>query len=148
MNLENISKTFEEAGADIKIDSMFWLTNTAKCGSMPDGFKYDFLGDGPERIGDVLRALGILQHLTEEEIEEWNADYICDVIFEKNPVGFLLLAATPIPKDFTETGGYRTSGFGHYTTKWFYAEDLEKFASDAVDWAESVIEKYRAEAAA
>ena len=55
--------------------------------------------------------------------------------------GFLAQFATPNPFGFSSDGSAYTSGWGFLTTKWFYADNIEKLEVDAIKWARENFEE-------
>lgn len=70
-----------------------------------------------------------------QEIENgyFEIEWFIDWINEKRRHGYGILFATPVMKPIGEGG--RDYSWGHYSTKWIYADTLEEAVDKAVLWA-------------
>lgn len=132
-------KFFDES---IRLGSLIWVPGqTDQYGENVKEFFEDV-----EEASDLTEILGF--PISEETASElWNGDddeigEIWSKLFRAGRLGFIVKAETPWPFNFTE-GGY-SSGFGHYTSKWFYTEALdEAFVDRLIAWKESIVERAR-----
>lgn len=85
---------------------------------------------------EVWEALGSLAP-DEASTEEWGEALRC-----MRKLGFLVQFATPMPRDFSDDGGYSFS-WGHYTTQWIYDDSFESACARALKWQEEFIKASR-----
>jgi hypothetical protein len=122
--------------ASVRIEKMLWIPGV--CAGATDDFK-DFIDDDLLDAEEVHRALPWIKHFAEKE---WPAEDILCELARKNANGFFVQLATPVPSNFSKSGGY-CSSWGHYRTKWFYFDSLEAIGQGAVAWADRVVETAR-----
>ena len=73
------------------------------------------------------------------QYEKWE---IVEQLIANRKLGFLIKFATPVPRDFT-ANGYSTNGWGNYTTRWIYADNLEGACKKAIEWHRDYIQRKR-----
>ena len=127
--------------ASVRVEQMFWIPGIT---AQPPREFEDFLSD--EIAGDcapaVLEALPFLKGMIDEGAEA--EDVVAEMNFRRK-IGFIAQVATPRPYDIRKDGSHSFT-WGHYHTKWLYADTLESLSEQAVTWAEGVLETAKAEA--
>ena len=132
----------------IRTEQIIWLSGQTD--QIADDLRR-FFNESSDTTEAVSEVLGI--ELTPTEAEnfedgELSDDDIVDILNRMDDVGragFLVSAGTPVPQSFGEDGSYSTSGFGFYTTKWFYTDSFdEAFMNRLVEWKEAFVEHRKA----
>lgn len=142
----DFATTFFES--NIRQEEMIWLACQAD--QYTETLR-DFFTDGDVSAASMSNLFGV--SFTDDELESASAarrssDAIGDFmrrLYKAGKMGFLVKVGTPIPTSF-HPSGYSTSGFGYYTTAWFYTDKLDrKFTNRLIAWQEEFIAKKRAD---
>jgi hypothetical protein len=143
MSREIAETCFDE---NIRVEKIIWLA--AQADQYPRDVQEFFEDASAEEQSELLdikiskELADTLWHGDDDNIGEIFSRLGC-----KGRLGFLVKAATPIPFDFREGGGYSHCGFGRYRTKWFYTDALDPdFIKKLVAWKEEVVERERKKA--
>ncbi len=122
----------------LRAEKIFHLASQGQGDAMIDDL-FELYDDDPEAFQEALT----LPSLDVEDKEElsWFLDRN-----QKN--GFLVQMATPVPSNFNERGGFMTNGWGHYSTKYFYAETIEDCYSQGAKWQKEYYEQVKQKEAA
>lgn len=115
---------------------------------------HDFFNGEIAKIEHLEEIIGV--KLIEQEREAFDDcnlsdDDISSILARmarKGRLGFLVKVATPCPNSFSDSG-YSHSGFGYYTTQWFYTDVLDaEFMDKLAKWQEEYIAEQRKQALA
>lgn len=81
-----------------------------------------------EDLPEIQEALEVSSFPYGESVHE-----VVDFLIEEEIAGFLVRMATPVPKDIEPSGSYGYN-WGHFTSKWFYGEDIADIYRQAEKW--------------
>lgn len=73
--------------------------------------------------------------LDEDNEDEW-FDLLCEWLCESGTLGYLVQFATPVMRPLTNT--VRSFSWGHYNTRWEYAETLNAVVAKGLAWAAEI----------
>lgn len=124
---------------DIRPEKVIHLGTMCLGEDWPDISKEAFDYDRDE----ILNALGLPFAEDDDEIPEdfWEFDQL---LSSRGKLGWLVLFATPVPRNFSESG-YSFS-WGHYATQWIYGESFEDCCQQSIKWQAEFIEQRRKQA--
>lgn len=88
----------------------------------------------------------IMQALKLDIPRETDLSELGSLLMQENLYGFLVSIGTPVPITFNDDGSYINGGFGHYATKWFYADNMADIFAQAVQWKTAYINQKREQA--
>ena len=79
------------------------------------------------------------------DLEQWEIE---ETLTQNGKLGWLVEFATPVPRDFYESGDSRGYSFswGHYRLTWFYGETFEACCQQAITWQAEFIKACREKA--
>lgn len=133
----NINEIAEKSwGESVRIDQMFSLAMFAD--QLPETIIEELRYDGGFEIEDLLGTCPE-GYTTDEYAADEDTPYIYDIesnefseiiledILNKQRYGFFAKVSTPVR---SENGSY---SWGHYTSKWIYAETVEELFEKALD---------------
>jgi hypothetical protein len=129
-NLANLSNVL--AKNSIRLAHIFHLATMTACDTLPRSLK-DALCDDTSDVAEP-QALGF-------SLEE--PEYPHDELVEHGKLGYLIHVETPVPRDFEKLGTIYNSSWGCYTSKYFYADDLETCIQMAVTWQATYLQEMR-----
>jgi hypothetical protein len=132
---------FREAG--IRAEKTIWLGAQLE-EDFPDDVKeigdYHFNEKTPEQVRD----LSTLEPPDEEDLED-DVDAFMYWLDANDLYGHLVQFAVPVRRwgeNTTDPNSYYTSGFGYYSTEWFYTEKFDKaLFLRALAWSDALAAK-------
>ncbi|AEA65724.1 hypothetical protein KDW40_19185 [Burkholderia cenocepacia] len=87
---------------------------------------------------DIALAIG----LSRRKALEIDVEALLEHMRHKHAFGLLVNAATPV-REYTGDDGTYFSSWGHYSTQWFYGEDLAEIQPKIEAWVEACCESDR-----
>jgi len=130
MNHREICENFFNNG--VRVETIIHLGSMCHDYAYPSCAEDAFEQDWEE----VLKALDL-------EIDaDADKEEISSTLYDNNKLGFLIQAATPVPK-FLSSSSSTHSGWGYYATKWIYAENINEAISKAHEWAEEYYQEQK-----
>lgn len=134
MNYEMFDK-FDDQTLRVSDTIIFPFCVSQETMSQPlEDFLQEDLQDMDEQFFKEFPAMEkINTHFTNRRVDLVEAAYL---LIDEEKYGFLIKAETPV-KSYYASGGASYS-WGHYATKWIFAEDINTALQRAVDWADGL----------
>lgn len=138
MNLQNVAERFDDAIA--RIEKMTLLASACDYTS-PSEILVEFIENEDWEI--LTECFGDIPEAIKEDWESAYNESLFEWLFENHKLGFLLQFATPSMSNVTKRGEHYCGSYswGHYLTKWLYADSLEDVMEKGFSWVESVRER-------
>lgn len=125
--------------ANTRIEKLIWLPGAMISGSVVEDLRdaiVDDLYDGDNK--QVLSKLPKLAPLlsTEEEPDE---DWISEALYGAN--GYFAQLARPVPSSFSGDKDSHSFSWGHYATRWVYADNMDELTKLAEAFSEEILDR-------
>ena len=119
---------------NVRFEKLFW------CAALQCAAPHEFEDFVEEDLLDCENLPAFLKN--QEDID---AETVLAEMAMRRKTGFFFQAATPVPYNIRPDGSFSFS-WGHYNTKWMYADALDEAAEMAAEWAEKLLEAAKAKA--
>lgn len=129
--------------ASVRLDNIVWLAGGVE-GFTDDDFFEEVLLEAHAKASFMHESMHIFAGAPDWVTEDQDA--FIEWMDNKGLNGFIVQATTPKPIEFHENG-YTSCGFGMTSSTFFYVDTPADAVQLAVEWQETQISKWRAEAA-
>lgn len=135
MNIKDILEVFfdESIRPEVIIHIGTQITDDSTASYVKEELELDYEG--------VFNALAIPSPTLDDVRNSNDIEGLSCYFRQARRLGFLVKFATPVPSNLSEYS-YSFS-WGHYATKWLYAETYEGVCAKAIEWQREYIESLR-----